>query len=156
MKRFFPLLISLLLLTNLLFGQTTGIKAVPQSVTPDTYVGRQICVGSGGGVTGFTTTYYLLDNGKLFRRRSRDSTFTLLGQHSPVRTACMFRTVEKTCKITTTTFDHPGNLYKFVQWRHGEQHYKVIWGEANKKVPQVYARFYSSFMKKVPGIAKPK
>ncbi len=159
MKRLFltllPLLIALLLPV---LGQ--GIRAVSENkptvrktasaITPATYTGRQIMVGSGGGVTGFSTTYYLFENGKLFGRRSRDTTFTFIRQQTVANTKRIFSVAEKTCKIRTTRFNHPGNVYKFVQWRKGKSVNKVTWGASDKKVSANYPKFYTSFMSMIP------
>lgn len=161
MNHLFLIVLTLKLLSNADLGQAQGIRAVNdtvlkpvrkpvQPILPITYKGRQIMVGSGGGFTGFTTTYYLLDNGKLFGRRSRDTTFTFIRKQTTAQTKRMFSTVEGTCKIKKTAFDHPGNLYKFVQWRKGNQSYKVTWGASGKKVAATYPKFYDSFMAMIP------
>ncbi|WP_232540899.1 FAD-binding oxidoreductase [Spirosoma endbachense] len=126
------------------------LKKTVRAVTPITYTGRQIAVGSGGGFTGFSTTYYLLDNGQLFGRRSRDTTFTLIAKQTAANTKRVFKTVESNCKIKTTHFDNPGNTYRFVQWQKGKQAYKVTWGIPEKTVPANYQKFYDSFMTMIP------
>jgi len=126
------------------------VKKTSKTITPATYTGKQVIVGHGGGFTGATTTYYLLENGQLFGRRSRDTTFTFLARQTAANTKRIFSTVEGACKVKTTRFDHPGNVYKFVQWRKGKKQYKVTWGATGKKVPVNYPKFYDSFMAMVP------
>lgn len=126
------------------------VKKTSKTITPATYTGKQVVIGNGGGFTGATTTYYLLENGQLFGRRSRDTTFTFLAKQTTANTRRLFSTVERTCKIKTTRFDHPGNVYKFVQWRKGKKQYKVTWGATGKKVPANYPKFYDSFMTMIP------
>ncbi|GAB2585562.1 FAD-binding oxidoreductase [Spirosoma areae] len=126
------------------------VKKTAAAITPNNYTGRQIAVGSGGGVTGFSTAYYLFENGKLFAKRSRDTTFTFIGQQTAKNTKGVFATVEDKCKIKTTKFDNPGNLYKFVRWRKGKVAHIVTWGEAGKTVPANYPKFYNSFMAMIP------
>ncbi|MBD2753216.1 hypothetical protein IC230_09980 [Spirosoma sp. BT704] len=113
-------------------------------------------VGSGGGFTGFITTYYLFENGKLFRRSSRDTTFTFVARQPTARTKRLFNTLEGTCKIKKTRFDHPGNRYTFVRWRKGKQSYKVAWGMPGHTVPTTYAKFVESFMTMIPAASKQK
>ncbi|GAB3952268.1 hypothetical protein GCM10028805_33950 [Spirosoma harenae] len=153
-------LIFFLFSANLLLAQTQDVRAagdkMPQLrkknlvVTPALYAGRQIMIGSGGGFTGASTTYYLLENGKLFGRRSRDTTFTFIGQQTAANTKRVFSSVETSCKIKTTKFDEPGNTYKFVQWRKGKLAYKVTWGAAGKTVPANYPKVYNAFMAMIP------
>lgn len=124
--------------------KTTG------AITPATYTGRQIMVGNGGGVTGLSTTYYLLDNGQLFGRRSRDTAFTPLGRQTAVNTKRTFTVAEDKCRILTTQFDNPGNRYKFVGWRKGKRTHKITWGEPGTTPPASYPKFYDSFMATIP------
>ncbi|GAB3994373.1 hypothetical protein GCM10028807_31990 [Spirosoma daeguense] len=123
-------------------------KAV--AVTPNNYKGRQIAIGSGGGVTGFSTMYYLFEDGKLFGRRSRDTTFTFVAQQTLPNTKKVFATFDEKCKIKKTKFDYPGNTYKFVRWKKGKEAYIVTWGEPGKTVPPNYPKFYDSFMAMIP------
>ncbi|QJW92200.1 hypothetical protein HNV11_03055 [Spirosoma taeanense] len=111
-------------------------------------------VGSGGGATGFSTTYFLLDDGRLFGKRSRDTVFTSIGRQKATDTKRLFMTAETRCRIKTTRFDNPGNLYKFVQWQKGKQAYKVTWGDPGKSVPTSYPAFYNSFMALIPASAR--
>ncbi|QMW02923.1 FAD-binding oxidoreductase [Spirosoma foliorum] len=159
MKHLSLTLFSFLTVSNLLYAQE-GIRAagdkMPEvrktaiAVTPATYKQRQIMVGSGGGITGASTTYYLLENGKLFGKRNRDTNFTYIGQQTAANTKRVFESVEVNAKIKTTKFDNPGNMYKFVQWRKGKLNYKVAWGAVDKTVPTTYPKIYDSFMAMIP------
>ena len=159
MRQFYPILICLLATSSLLVAcaqsphtartsATTRRTAAP--ITPATYAGRQLMVGNGGGVTGLSTTYYLLDNGQLFGRRSRDTVFTALGRKTVSRTKRTFRMAENDCRILTTQFDNPGNRYKFVGWRKGKRTKKITWGEPGTTPPATYPKFYDSFMATIP------
>ena len=126
------------------------VRKTTKLITPDTYAGRQLAVGSGGGVRGISTTYYLLDDGRLFGRRSRDTSFTFIAKQTAPITKRVFTSVEESCKIKTTKFDHPGNIYKFVRWRKGKQAHIVTWGEPGKTVPPNYPKMYDAFMAMIP------
>lgn len=121
-----------------------------KEITPLTYKGRQLAVGSGGGFSGRVTTYYLLENGHLYLKRSPDSTFTLIGIQTKANTRRAFSALENTCKIKTTQFDQPGNTYRFVRWKKGQEEYRVVWGDARQKPPVRYPKFYDSFMAMLP------
>lgn len=138
--------LSLTLMMGLVWTQT----ACNREITPANYKGRQLIMGSGGGITGFVTAYYLLANGKIFSRNSRDTVFTFIGKQTRANTKQAFKTAEDTCGIKTTTFDHPGNIYKFAQWRKGEENYKVTWGDTGETVPASYPQLYTSFMAMLP------
>lgn len=148
---FFSLIISNLLCAQDIRAAGDKMPDVRKTATAlTTYKLRQIMVGSGGGITGAFTTYYLLENGKLYGKRSRDTAYTFIGQQTAANTKKVFTTVEVNCKIKTTKFDNPGNIYKFVQWRKGKLNYKVAWGEVGKTVPANYPRVYDSFMAMIP------
>ena len=113
-------------------------------------------LGNGGGITGASTAYYLLDNGRLFTRSSRDTVFTFIGKQTGADTKQAFETAEEDCQIKTTVFNHPGNTYKFAQWTEGAQRYKVTWGDVDKTVPPSYPQLYNSFMAMVTASEKQK
>ena len=130
------------------------VKKPAHAVTPASYAGRQLIVGSGGGFTGFSTTYYLLDNGQLFGRRSRDTVYRFIGKQTSANTKRAFATVETKCRIKKVRFNNPGNTYKFVRWKRGKQQYNVIWGAMDAAVPTTYPKFYDSFMKMIPAASR--
>ena len=132
------------------------VRQPSKTITPDTYTGRQLVVGSGGGFTGFSTAFYLLDNGQLFGRRSPDTTFTFIGQQTAANTKRAFRTAECRCRIKKTEFNNPGNTYRFVRWRRGNEIHKVTWGGTGVNVPAKYPKFYDAFMAMIPASSRPK
>lgn len=119
-------------------------------VLPDRYQGRQIAVGSGGGFTGMTTTYYLLDNGKLFSKSNRDATYKGLGGLRATRRKQLFSGILDTCQIRTTDYSQPGNVSRFVTFQHGDETHRVTWAVGDTAVPASYPKFYQSFMGVLP------
>jgi hypothetical protein len=120
---------------------------------PSGYRGRQIVVGRGGGVTGKSSAYYLLDNGDLFQKKSTDSTYQKIGTQTATNTKRAFDVLENKCKITTTTFNNPGNVYQFVELvtqRRFKTAHRVTWGAAKPMPPANYPKFYKSFMAMLP------
>ncbi|WP_236648937.1 FAD-binding oxidoreductase [Spirosoma sp. 209] len=117
---------------------------------PDSYAGRQLLAGSGGGFTGFTTTYILLDNGQLFRKHHGDTTYLPLGKQKRALVRRFFTAAEDTCQIKTTRYDQPGNRSRFVGWQQGEQTYRVTWSVADTAVPAAYPALYNAFMAMIP------
>lgn len=151
----FGLLATLRLLPAPAQSPRAGVRAVPVRkqtalAHPDSYAGRQLRVGNGGGFTGFSTTYCLLDNGQLFSRSSRDTAYQFLGRQTTANTKRAFATVETTGRIKRVRFDNPGNMYKFVEWKRGKQRYRVSWGAVGITVPAAYPKFYNWFMTVIP------
>jgi len=126
-----------------------------QHTMPDAYKGRQMAVGSGGGFTGLTTTYYLLDNGKLFRKTNRDTTYTALGKLKATRRKQLFSAVLDTCQIKEASYNQPGNVSRFVLFQHGDETHRVTWAASDSAVPASYPKFYQSFMAMLPASNHP-
>ena len=117
---------------------------------PDIYKGRVLTVGSGGGVVGTETAYSLLDDGRLFSKTSKATTYTFLGVQTPENTKRVFWSVEDRCQIKKTTFNKPGNIYRFVQWHKGADNHKVTWAPGDKTLPANYEKVYTGFMGMLP------
>ena len=131
-----------LLIVPICHGQTNRL--------PATYTGRQLLVGSGGGFSGATTTYSLLDNGQLFRQTQADTIALALGRLTTGTTARLFSQLEKRCRIRQTHFDHPGNLYQFVGWQRGQIRHTVTWGDNDHSPPARFEAFYQHFFRQLP------
>ncbi len=117
---------------------------------PDIYKGRVLTVGSGGGVVGTETAYYLLDDGRLFSKTAKATTYTFMGNQTAENTKRVFWSVEDRCQIKKTAFSKPGNLYRFVQWRKGAENHKVTWSPGDKTLPESYEKVYKGFMGMLP------
>lgn len=117
---------------------------------PDTYKGRVLTVGSGGGIVGKEKVYSLLDDGRLFGRKSGQTSYTFIGKQTAANTKRVFWSVEDRCAIRKTTYNEPGNIYRFVSWRKGTEQHKVAWAPGDKKLPANYQQVYTGFMGMIP------
>ena len=117
---------------------------------PDVYKGRVLTVGSGGGVVGTETAYYLLDDGRLFSKTSKAAIYTFMGNQTAENTKRVFWSVEDRCNIKKTAFDKPGNIYRFIQWHKGAEKHKVTWMPGDKALPANYEKVYTGFMGMLP------
>ncbi|MEZ0484946.1 FAD-binding oxidoreductase [Fibrella aquatica] len=117
---------------------------------PDTYKGRVLTVGSGGGVTGKEKSYSLLDDGRLFSRKAGQKTYTFVGKQTAANTKKVFWSVEDRCAIRKTTYNKPGNIYRFVSWRKGTELRKVAWAPGDKQLPANYEQVYTGFIGMIP------
>ena len=125
-------------------------KTTVSREVPDTYKGRILTVGSGGGVRGQETAYYLLDDGRLFGRKPGQTTYVLIGQQTPANTKKVFQSVEDRCAIRKTAYNKPGNTYRFIGWKRGVERYRVAWAPADKAVPPNYNQVYTAFLGMIP------
>ncbi|MBO0948980.1 FAD-binding oxidoreductase [Fibrella forsythiae] len=128
---------------------TTQKKTTSREI-PDTYKGRILTVGSGGGVVGKEKAYLLLDDGRLFSRQSGQKTYTFVGQQTADNTKKVFWSVEDRCAIRKTAYNKPGNIYRFVNWKKGAVQHKVAWAPGDKQLPPNYEQVYSGFMGMIP------
>ncbi|RRB06444.1 FAD-binding oxidoreductase [Larkinella rosea] len=131
-------------------GTSEAQTTVSGSRYPFTYKNRQIVVGKGGGFTGASTSYYLLENGYLYVKTDADSLFTLIGKKTAAATRRLFNELETVCRIKSTRFSQPGNRYQFVSWKKNRQEYKVSWGDPRQPPPPRFVKFYQSFMAQIP------
>ncbi|MFC5407749.1 FAD-binding oxidoreductase [Larkinella bovis] len=143
-------MVKILITGWLLLASTGHCEAQTGSRYPMTSKNRQIIVGEGGGFTGGSRAYYLLESGYLYVKSDTDSLFTPLGRKSAATTRRLFKQLESTCRIKTTHFQEPGNRYRFVAWKKGPQEFRVTWGDRQKPPPDRFTTFYQSFMAQVP------
>lgn len=117
---------------------------------PDTYRGRVITVGEGGSIASEGKTFSLLDDGRLFSRKSGQTSYTFIGKQTASNTKKVFWSVEDRCAIQKTTYHEPGNTYRFVSWKKGAERHKVAWAPGDKKLPANYEQVYTGFMGMIP------
>lgn len=125
-------------------------KTTASREIPDTYKGRVLTVGSGGGVVGKEKAYLLLDDGRLFSRQSGQKSYTFIGKQTASNTKKVFWSVEDRCAIRKTKYNNPGNIYRFVNWKKGVEQHKVAWVPGDKKLPANYEQVYTGFMGMIP------
>ncbi|WP_234734038.1 FAD-binding oxidoreductase [Tellurirhabdus bombi] len=133
-------------LTTVCFFLHLEIQAKP--IDPSTYKKRQLIVGSGGGFTGRSETYYLFEDGQLFKKSSVDTAFTRLPKQSAKVARHWLKKLETTCRIKETKFKEPGNTYEFVRWKKGAEVYTVTWGN-DRIPPEGYQQLHEALMKRI-------
>lgn len=125
-------------------------KASVSREVPDTYQGRILTVGSGGGVVGKETVYSLLDDGRLFSRKAGQKSYTFIGKQTAENTKKVFWSVEDRYAIRKTVFNKPGNMYRFVSWKKGKELHRVAWAPGDKNLPPNYEQVYTGFIGMIP------
>lgn len=131
---------------------STVQKKVASREIPDSYKGRILTVGSGGGVVGKEKAYLLLDDGRLFSRQAGQKTYTFIGKQTVDNTKKVFWSVEDRCAIQKTNYNKPGNIYRFVSWKKGAVQHKVAWVPGDKALPANYEQVYTGFMGMIPAV----
>lgn len=95
---------------------------------PSTYRGDQIHFGQGGGIAGVLNYFVLLDDGRLYQRAFRDSTYALVDTWSDDFVAQMFSNYQ-TLHLDTVDHYQPGDQYYFIQYKtHDQPAHRIAWG----------------------------
>jgi len=112
-----------------------------QQYTIDNLPEKQLVFGSGGGITGEVNTYTMLENGQVFYRSS------LIDEHKELKSIAKKEAVAAFEKIndlhlSAIDFDHPGNLYYFIEEVNGDEKNRVTWGSTNHSVDEKCEALY--------------
>lgn len=113
------------------------------------YAGPQLIFGSGGGVSGGTVSYVLLENGQLFKLNSLLKDTVALQKLSKKEAKDLFRKFEE-LHIQQIDFNHPGNLYYFIENKQGSEKHRVVWGDQEYPPPIHVKNFYQILQGIVP------
>lgn len=94
---------------------------------------RQLRFGGGGGFAGAYEEYVLLENGQLFYRNAVEKPLTEL---PAIRRSLARRLWEQAeaLPFASMAFEHPGNLYHFLEWRDGDGAHRLTWGDPDRPV----------------------
>lgn len=104
-----------------------------QHYTPDTLPETQLVFGDGGGITGATTAYILLENGQIFKAYSLDNSMTEVGKIKK-KQAQTLMTEARELGMEDMDVDQPGNMYYFLELKTDNGDYRCTWGAQGYEV----------------------
>lgn len=112
-----------------------------QQYTIETLPDKQLVFGRGGGISGEVSTYIILENGQVFHKNS------LTQEHSEIKSISKKKAVSyfqkmNSLKLSELNFDHPGNMYYFLEEVNGEERHRVTWGSNDYEVSSECKDFY--------------
>jgi len=112
-----------------------------QQYTLDSLPEKQLIFGSGGGITGEVNTYIMLENGQVFYSNS------LVDEHKELKSITKKEALgafEKTSalQLSEIDFNHPGNMYYFIEEVNGEEKNRVTWGSTSHEVDEKCEALY--------------
>ncbi len=104
--------------------------------------GNSLQFGSGGGFTGTSTHYTLLENGQLFV--STDPTGTAAKELASVeaKKASAVFSLAKKYNWASESVSRPGNMTYHIAYKTANKHYDFTWGESNYSPPGEIAQLY--------------
>ena len=109
------------------------------------YIPAQLVFGSGGGITGGSDSYILLENGQLFHTNS----FTRESEELPSvgrEKAGKFFSELTQLQLAKMDFNHPGNLYYFLESVDGDIVHRVTWGSNDYEAPASCKTLYKKLV----------
>lgn len=108
--------------------------------TADKLPEKQLRWGSGGGVVGKEKSWILLENGQIFATDMMGKT-TEADKVSGKKAKSLFKTAGA-LGIAKMEFNHPGNMYYFLEWKEGDMVSRIVWGDKNLPVDKSVQTLY--------------
>lgn len=112
-----------------------------QLYTIDDLPETQLIFGRGGGISGEVTTYTVLENGQVFYHNSFTKENAEIKSLTKKEATSCFQKMD-TLQLSEMNFDHPGNVYYFLEEVHGEEKHRVTWGSNDHEIPEKCKTFY--------------
>lgn len=128
--------IAIILFSLILFTAACG----PQGVLYE-YQDTKIVFGSGGGFTGQVTEYHLDARGNLKMVESLSGEEAIMGKVKKSDLKAIYSALSD-LDLSKADFNHPGNMYYFIEEVNTSKSDKVIWGDPEKKAPEGLQELY--------------
>lgn len=110
-----------------------------------------ILIGSGGGVTGVANVYRITPAGEVFRGKGiGDIKYTECGKIKRAKAKKMIARVATV--VSSSGFDHPGNMYYFMTLQENDGEKKVTWGDTTNTVPDNIKTLYEEIQAAIVGL----
>jgi len=135
---------SFFLFLGTLFLSLVGCKSYTYQELP----AHRLVFGNGGGITGASDTYTLLENGQLFHLNSMTKDSTEL-QSIPRKEAKELFEKLSQLSMAEMDFDHPGNIYYFIEEQNDTLTNKVVWGSLDHEIFESCKNLYESLKEHV-------
>lgn len=114
-------------------------------MNPENYKKSQIVFGSGGGFANLVNQYYLLENGRLYKKNKTDSNYLDLGKQKLDSVKILFAKT-KVLFEHNKAFHEPGNTYYFIKFRHDATTNEIVWGASKENTPTEAKELYKELM----------
>lgn len=109
--------------------------------TADNLPTKQLRWGNGGGFVGKEKTYILLENGQVFNRDMANNA-SELPKTKARKAKALFKSAES-LGLAKLDFNHPGNVYYFIEFQEGDVVNRIAWGDPSIPVDKSIAAFYA-------------
>lgn len=129
-----PLLILSLFLVTL-------FSCKSQQYTSNDLPDNQLVFGRGGGISGEINTYTLLENGQFFYNNSFTKENAEIKSLTKKEATSYFQKMA-VLQLSEMNFNHPGNLYYFLEEVNGGERHRVTWGSNDHTISEKCKAFY--------------
>lgn len=100
-----------------------------KSYTPLNYNKNILVLGNGGGFTGMSTSYYIMESGDVFRSGMNDTSYIKVGKLDPKIIEQQFSAYQN-LKFSDVVLNDPGNRYFFLNMKSGGKEHMIQWGRS--------------------------
>ena len=109
---------------------------------PEEYRGEQIHFGQGGGFTGGVNYFALFDDGRLFQRNAKDSSYTYIDRWDLPFVKQMMKSYHL-LQLDSLDYYEPGDIYYFIkhQSKDATMH-RITWGRHGFKPDPKLINYY--------------
>ena len=125
----------------------------PSEYTLDNLPDQQLRFGSGGGFAGTSTTHLLLANGQYFRKPQQSQQLSYVATIDK-RLAKEYLKRAQDLALENMDFDHPGNMYYFLDLTDGDTQGKVTWGDINHPMSDAVTGLYKELIATVSKVQR--
>lgn len=122
-----------------------SLIACSHKMNPDTYKKSQLIFGSGGGFTNLVNEYHLLENGRLYHKKSTDTTFIEISKENTDSVKILFAKT-KVLFDEIKAFREPGNVYYFIKFKQDSVIDEIVWGASKETSPAKAKDLYKELM----------
>ncbi len=109
---------------------------------PGAFPDKQLRWGSGGGIVGRESIFTLLENGQIFKAEPGGQ-LTELPKTGARQAKAIFKTAT-TLDLIKLDFQHPGNVYDFLEYQEGSVIQRITWGDqkypVDAKIKDLFAQ----------------
>ena len=112
-----------------------------------------IVFGNGGGFAGRVTTYYLTNDGRIFKTVSQQKDTLFLAKIKKKEAAGLFSDYDR-LGFSTLNFNHPGDRYSFIGKGFNSGQGRVTWGNPDFTPPEEVTDFYKKLFSYIKNTKK--
>jgi hypothetical protein len=116
-------------------------KSKKVATDPVTQIG--LVWGSGGGFTGKSTTFKLLESGEIYKTEGTQGATMLPMKPIKAKVAKAMFSAARELNLAEVSQNTPGNMYNYLELTVDGKPHRITWGDAENVVPQKVKDFYT-------------